>query len=402
MFAPSSIAKVRGDVMLRGVLAAMFLACAAPAWAQALHPLPPQPAGIAWPTQDWQTAPLPRDVDRAALDLAVTEAFAGRHAQMGETRAVLVVQDGRVVFERYGEGFTRDTRLNSWSVAKSITHALVGAAVLERRLTIDTPMGSPHWRAGDRRASTTWRQWLQMVDGLEYNENAPDFVNAGNARVLYGDGRRDVALWAANRPLIRDPGAHWNYSTGTTLLICDALTRLIVPEPRDVRDRRVRMRAWMNEVLFARIGADPVVEFDPQGTFYGSSLIWATARDFARFGYLYLRDGVWDGERVLPAGWVDFARTPGPDANADIYGAQWWLTPAHGPGRPDRSLITDNRMADAFSAQGFEGQIIVVVPSKDLVMVRLGLFDTGAEGWNALGDWSTRLVGAFADRPVGR
>jgi CubicO group peptidase (beta-lactamase class C family) len=113
-----------------------------------------------------------------------------------------------------------------------------------------------------------------------------------------------------------------------------------------------------------------------------------------------LRGGVWDGARVLPEGWVDFARTPGPDPNTDVYGAQWWLTPAQGPGRPDRSLITDSSMADAFSAQGYEGQIIVVVPSKDLVMVRLGLFHGGAESWDALGDWSTRLIGAFGDRPA--
>jgi CubicO group peptidase (beta-lactamase class C family) len=160
------------------------------------------------------------------------------------------------------------------------------------------------------------------------------------------------------------------------------------------------MRAWMQTSLFARIGMNPIVEFDPQGVFYGSSLYWATARDFARFGYLYLRDGVWDGRRVLPEGWVDFGRTPGPDPNTDVYGAHWWLTPPHGPGRPDRSLITDNRLADAFSAQGHEGQIMVIAPSKDLVMVRLGLFHGGAEAWDALGDWATRLIGAFGDRPV--
>jgi CubicO group peptidase (beta-lactamase class C family) len=156
----------------------------------------------------------------------------------------------------------------------------------------------------------------------------------------------------------------------------------------------------MNQSLFERIGMRALWEYDPQGVFYGSSLLWATARDYAKFGYLYLRDGVWDGERVLPEGWVDFGRTPGPAQNTDTYGAQWWLTPAHGPGRPGRSLITDNSMSDAFSAQGYEGQIIVVVPSKDLVMVRLGRFDGGAEAWDALGDWSTRLIGAFGDRPA--
>lgn len=386
--------------MLRGLFAALVLVFAASASAQGLDPLPPQPAGLAWPTREWAEAPLPDDVDHAAFDLAVTEAFAGRHPLMGETRAVLVIQGGRIVFERYGAGYTHDMRLVSWSMAKSITQALVGAAVLQGRVAIDAPMGSPHWRAGDRRASITWRQWLNAVDGLDYSENAAEVQDAGNARVLFGDGRRDVARWAASLPLIRDPGAHWNYSSAGTLLISDALTRAIVPDPRDAADRRNRMRAWMDAALFQRIGMRPVVEFDPQGVFYGSSLIWATGRDFARFGYLYLRDGVWEGERVLPEGWVDFARTPGPDVDVDIYGAQWWLTPRSGAGRPARSLITDNSMADAFSAQGYEGQIIVVVPSKDLVMVRLGLFDGGAESWDALGDWATRLIGAFGDRPA--
>ena len=200
-------------------------------------------------------------------------------------------------------------------------------------------------------------------------------------------------------PLIHDPGAHWNYNSAGTVLVADALTRVIVPDARDATDRRNRMRDWMQQSLFEPIGMHPIVEFDPSGLYYGSALVWATARDFARFGYLYLRGGEWDGTRVLPEGWVDFARTPGPDSDTDIYGAHWWLTPAEGTGRPMRSLITSPSMADAFSAQGHEGQIIVVVPSKDLVMVRLGHFDGGSEAWDALGDWATRLIGAFGDRP---
>jgi CubicO group peptidase (beta-lactamase class C family) len=384
--------------MLRVLMGAVALLFATAANAQLLYPLPSQPAGVAWPTQDWAEAPLPDDVDRAALDLAITEAFAGRHVLLGETRAVLVIQGGRLVFERYADGYSRDTRLNSWSMAKSVTHALVGAAVLEDRLAIDTPMGNPHWRAGDRRASISWRNWLHMVDGLEYSENGDSVANAGNARMLFGEGRRDTTRWGASLPLIHDPGAHWNYSSAGTLLISDALTRTIVPNPQNAIDRRDRMRAWMNTSLFDQIGVHPIVEFDPQGLFYGSSLIWMTGRDWARFGYLYLRDGVWDGQRVLPEGWVDFARTPGPAQNTDTYGAHWWLTPPTGDGRPARSLITGDEMRDAFSAQGYEGQIVVVVPSKDLVMVRLGLFTGGGEAWDALGDWSTRLIGAFGAR----
>lgn len=388
--------------MLRSVLAAAFFVFAtSAAAAQALYPLPPQPPGVAWPAQDWETAPLPADVDRAALDLAVTEAFAGVHPQMGETRAAVVVQGGRIVFERYNDGFTRDTRLVSWSVAKSVTQALVGAAVLQDRVAIDTPMGSPHWRAGDRRASITWRDWLNMVDGQDYLEiGAPSVLANDVTHMLYGRGRGDTARFAASLPLIHDPGGHWNYNSAGTILTADALTRVIVPDAQNPTERRNRMRAWMQASLFEPIGMHPVVEFDPQGLFYGSALIWATPRDWARFGYLYLRGGVWDGTRVLPEGWVDFARSPGPAANTDIYGAHWWLTPRSGAGRPQRSLITGDEMRDAFSAQGHEGQIIVVVPSKDLVLVRLGRFDGGAEAWNALGDWATSMIGAFGARPA--
>jgi CubicO group peptidase (beta-lactamase class C family) len=389
--------------MLRRTILTLVLALAAAGAARAqpqpLAPLPPQPAGLAWPTGAWAEAPLPADVDRAAFDLAITEAFAGLHEQMGETRAVLIVQGGRVVFERYADGYGRDGRLVSWSMAKSVTHALVGAAVLQGRVAIDTPMGSPHWRAGDRRASISWRQWLNMVDGQDYTEiGASSILTNDVTHMLYGEGRGDTARFAASLPIIHDPGTHWNYNSAGTILVADALTRAIVLDPRDPIDRRGRMRAWMDSSLFGVIGMHPVVEFDPGGLFYGSALVWASARDFARFGYLYLRDGVWDGTRVLPEGWVDFARTRGPDPDTDIYGAHWWLTPAHGTGAPMRSLIVDEAMADAFSAQGHEGQIIVVVPSKDLVMVRLGLFHGGTEAWDALGDWSTRLIGAFGNR----
>jgi CubicO group peptidase (beta-lactamase class C family) len=385
--------------MLRWVLAAAVCAIATAAEAQ-LYPLPSQPPGVAWPAADWETAPLPHDVDRPAHDLAVTEAFAGVHPLMGETRAVVIVQSGRVVFERYAEDYTRDTRLVSWSMAKSITQALVGAAVLQGRVSIDAPMGSPHWRAGDRRASITWRNWLNMVDGQAYREIGAQSVVANDAaRMLFGRSRGDTARFAASLPLIHDPGAHWNYNSAGTVLIADALTRAIVPRPSSTADRRNRMRAWMQTSLFAPIGMDPVVEFDSNGLYYGSALVWATARDYARFGYLYLRGGVWNGRRVLPEGWVDFARTPGPDANTDIYGAHWWLTPPHGTGRPMRSLIVEPSLRDAFSAQGHEGQIIVVAPSKDLVFVRLGRFDGGGEAWNALGDWAGRWIGAFGDRP---
>jgi CubicO group peptidase (beta-lactamase class C family) len=384
--------------MLRATFLGVVLGfvTAAAASAQQLAPLPAQPAGVPWPTTEWQTADLPTDMDRPAFDQAVTDAFSGADLGYGQTRAVVIVLHGRIVFERYASGFTQDTRLISWSMAKSVTQALVGAAVLQGRLGVDAPMGNPHWNAGDRRASITWRQWLNMVDGQQYHEiGATGVLDNGAAHLLYGEGRADTAAYAASLPLIHDPGAHWNYNSPGIVLVADALTRLVVPNPQNPTDRRDRMRAWMDQSLFGPIGMHPIVEFDPQGTFYGSALVWATARDFARFGYLYLRDGVWDGHRVLPQGWVDFARSRGSDPNTDMYGAGWWITPSHGEGSPIHATIRDNALADAFMAQGHEGQLIVVIPSRDMVIVRLGLFEDTGKSWDNLGDWMAKVIEAF-------
>jgi CubicO group peptidase (beta-lactamase class C family) len=390
--------------MLRSVFLAAVLVCAAAGLAgaqQQLAPLPPQPAGIAWPTAEWASAPLPENMDRPAFDLAMTEAFAGVNEGYGETRAVLIVQHGRIVFERYAQGYGPNMRLISWSMAKSVTQALVGAAVLQGRVSIDAPMGNPGWSASDRRAAITWRQWLNMVDGQQYHEIGADTILSNTVtHLLYGEGRGDTARFAAGLPIVHDPGTHWNYNSAGIVLVADALTRTVVPNPRNATDRRDRMRAWMDQSLFTPIGMHPIVEFDPAGTFYGSALVWATARDFARFGYLYLRNGVWDGHRLLPEGWVDFARTRGPDAHTDVYGAGWWLTPSQGVGQPMHSTIRDNALADTFSAQGHEGQMIVVVPSRDMVLVRLGHFDDALRHWDALGDWLSKVIEAFPATPA--
>ena len=138
---------------------------------------------------------------------------------------------------------------------------------------------------------------------------------------------------------------------------------------------------------------DTVVEFDPKGTYLGGSLVWASARDFAKFGYLYLRDGVWEGTQILPEGWVDFARTPGPASNTNVYGAGWWIIPDKGPLTHRQNADSEPR--DAFHAGGHEGQTIWVVPSRDLVIVRLGLMPNDGENWPALYEWNQRIARAF-------
>jgi CubicO group peptidase (beta-lactamase class C family) len=357
-----------------------------------LVPLPPQPADVPWPTETWPEGP-PAVADRAALDalLAVTD---GRRPGLGETRAIVIVHHGRIVAERYMSGFTRDTRLLSWSMAKSITHALLGIAVRDGKVDPDKPMGNPRWPAGDPRNAIPWRQFSNMIDGQDYHEiGVMDQSKNDAARMLYGIGRLDVAAFGASLPLTHAPGTHWNYNSAGVNLINDALGRVWAPGAAPA-ERRARVRDVLRGELFGPIGmtsAQP--EFDAAGTFVGGSWVYATARDWARFGLLYLRDGVWNGKRILPPGWVDFARTKTPVDDCDVYGAGFWITPASGRGKPYTAL-TPNGPRDLFNAQGHEGQLVVIVPSKDLIVVRLGLLED-LHGWRALGDWVEHLVAQF-------
>jgi CubicO group peptidase (beta-lactamase class C family) len=356
----------------------------------------PQAADVAWPTAEWPLGTLPEEMDIAAFNAAMDDAFDGQAQGLGETREIVIVRGGRLIYERAAPGYTTNTRLVSWSMAKSVTQALVGVAVAQGKIDVDAPMGSPHWAADDRRAQIPWRQWLQMTDGQRYLEiEATSIAESDASRKLFGPGRLDVARYCAGLPLIHDPGTHWNYNSCGIVLAADALTRAIVPDPASPQERRAAMMAWMRESLFDIVGMSPQPEFDASGLLYGSALIYASARDFAKFGLLYLRDGVWDGRRVLPEGWVDFARTHGTGANADIYGAGWWIAPKGGSGRPYPIYVDTGPERDGFSAQGFEGQYTLVVPSKDLVIVRLGMTPEKDLRTGALKDWMGRVARTF-------
>lgn len=357
-----------------------------------LQALPPQPEGVPWPTLDWPKGPLPDGVaDGLGRALALVGA---RDPKLGETRAVVVIHHGRLVAERYAPGFGAGTPFLSWSMAKSVTQALLGIAVRKGLVDIDQAMGNPRWNAGDPRAAIPWRHWINMTDGQDYHEiGVVDPTLNDAATMLYGRGRRDVAGFAAALPLIHPPGTHWNYNSAGINLIADALTRVLAPNASPA-ERRARVARELRDELFAPIGmtsAQP--EFDSTGLFLGSALVYATARDWARFGLLYLRNGVWDGRRILPEGWVDFARTKTPAENSDVYGAGFWVTPAVGRGKPQAAFAPDGPR-DIFLAQGHEGQIVVVVPSKDLVLVRLGLFDDFV-GWSPLGEWAVGVINLF-------
>jgi len=370
------------------LLAPLLLLLAAP-----LVPLPAQPADVPWPTQRWPTGQLPSSVDAGTL-AKLLDAVDRTDELLGETRAVVVVHRGRLVAERYRQGFGRMMRLISWSMAKSITHALVGVAARQGSLDPDQPMGNPRWAPNDARSVIAWRMWLQMVDGQGWCEiQARSPAENDSAKMLFGEGRLDAAKYAARLPLIHRPSEHWNCNSGAFILVNDALARAIAPEAATADARRSAIGAFMKRALFDRIGMAAQPEFDASGTFLGSALVYATAQDFARFGLLYLRDGIWEGSRILPEGWVDFARTPARGSDSNIYGAAFWVAPDGQPRPPYDSAILGPR--DTFQAQGWEGQLIVIVPSKDLVLVRLG--HTPDSGWLALSRWAANVVALFPD-----
>jgi CubicO group peptidase (beta-lactamase class C family) len=304
-----------------------------------------------WPTQGWPEAAPTARVNRAAIEKGLERMFAQPTPEAsGETHAVLVVHRGQIAFERYSGECGSDVPMCSWSMAKSITHALVGILVREGALDPQAPAQVPAWPAGDPRASISLEHLLRMCDGLDFAEDYVDEQISHVIDMLFGEGKADVADYATARPAAHRPGSVWSYSSGTTNIVTGILGRA-------VGGGEEGMRAFMQRELFAKLGmrsADP--RFDDAGTFIGSSFVFATARDFARFGLLYLRDGVWDGERILPAGWVDHARRATP-ASLGEYGAHWWLA-------QDGSGI--------FSANGYRGQYIVLDPSRDLIIVRLG------------------------------
>jgi CubicO group peptidase (beta-lactamase class C family) len=317
----------------------------------ALVPLPTQPAGVPWPTRSWPEGAPDPDVraDRLAgvLERAVSDA---PPADVGPTHALLVVHRGRLVAERYDAEHDRDSRLPSWSMAKSVLHALVGVLVGQGRLDPHALARVPWWPAGDPRGAITLDQLLRMSSGLRFEEEYTDPRTSNTIQMLFGEGRKDVAAFAAGFPLDHPPDRVWSYSSGTSNIVSGIVGRTVGGgEPG--------MRAFMQRELFDRIGmasADP--RFDESGTWIGSSFLFATARDFARFGLLCLRDGVWERSRLLPEGWIDYGRTPTP-GSAGEYGAHFWLA-------QDGSGI--------FSANGFRGQYTLMVPSRDLVVVRLG------------------------------
>ncbi len=353
--------------------------------------LPEQPPGVPWPTARWTEGPLPAGVDEPALAGAVDALFAAQGPSgVPNTRALLLVHDGRLVLERYADGFGRDSRFLSWSMAKTVTQAAVGVLVGEGRLALDAPAPIPAWSgADDPRRDITLRHMLQMTTGLANADRAGngDISLSFVARMLFAEGSRDVVAFAADAPSEHPAGSHWAYSTATSMLLAHLVSEA-------VGGGREATLAFLRRALFDRIGmASAVPEFDAAGNFLGGGFVWARARDWARFGLLYLRDGVWEGERVLPEGWVDLARAPGDAENSGVYGGHVWLSGDASEGQPDE---VPDAAPTAFAALGNGGQYVLVDPARNLVLVRLG--ELHGQTWPEL---TGRVGAALAAFPSG-
>lgn len=308
-----------------------------------------------------ETFPLPLEVDvcdpLAPGDSAlcarlepIAKALVDDQAYNGTPFAFVVLHDGGVVAERYRDGFNAEMPLLSWSMAKSFTNALVGIMVADSLIDLYAPLGIPEWQ-NDGRNAISLNDLMQMQSGLEWNE---DYGNSSDVNIML-HREKDMGLFALSKPLVFEPGTHWYYSSGSTNIVMRYLREKFASDEVFL--------SYIRERLFVPLSI-PKAYFEPDmsGTPIGSSYLYITARDFARFGQLYLDDGCVGDQRILPEGWVEYTATPASDSKGG-YGAFFWLN--RGGALPDAP-------EDLFSCNGHDGQQIYIIPSKGLVVVVLG------------------------------
>ncbi|CAN5764106.1 hypothetical protein BH23ACT2_BH23ACT2_01510 [soil metagenome] len=358
-----------------------------------LFSLPTQPEGVPWPTERWPEADASAvggDNDRLTRlldELVGTEA----DPVLGRSYGAAVVASGRLVGERYGRRVVQDVRsldddppyddvgpddeLRSWSMAKSIVNLAVGVATGDGAIDPAHPVGDPQWTSpGDPRGAITWEHLLTMRPGLAWTEEyydldgdrLPDVVT-----MLFGDEVADMAAFAASFCPVAQPGSDdaYTYSSGTTNILAANLQRVLGLDAAG-------MDRFLHERVLDPIGMSSArAEFDAAGTFIGSSYLYATLRDWCRFGLLAMRDGQWDGRPIVPDGWIDWSRTARSRDEELLHGAHWW---------------TWDQDQMPFGAHGFEGQRVICFPARDVVVVRLG--KTGGDHSTALNDHLTDIA----------
>lgn len=321
----------------------------------------------AWPKGDTvDLANLPAGVDRTALDKSVADAFADETPTKDiDTRAIVVVYDGRIVAERYAPGFDKGTRLLGWSESKSVTAALIGALIGDGRLNLDALAPLGEWkRAGDPRNKITLRNLLNMSSGLAFDE--PYDPGSDSTQMLFQE--HDMAAYASAKPLEHPPGTFWSYSSGTA----NILSRIVF---KAAGGTLASYEAYARAHLFDPAGMNSAMfEPDESGNFVGSSYLYMNARDWARFGLIFLDRGTINGRNIVPEEFVDFVRSPAPADLRKGYGGQFWLNGIVN-GRREFPHLPD----DMFAAEGHNDEFTAIFPSRNAVIVRLGWTVNGVE-----------------------
>jgi CubicO group peptidase (beta-lactamase class C family) len=305
-----------------------------------------------WPNGDLVKDTIFPEIDKTELESAINNTFDISGDIIKGTAAVLVIYKGEIVGEKYWseKEITAETKLWGWSMNKSIINAMIGVLVKQGKLDIEALAPVPEW-LNDKRRDITINNLMQMSSGLKWEENYGDVSDA--TIMLYREP--DTYKKAISVPFGKTPGAEWKYSSGTSNIL-SGIVRSVIGE-----DQQYHLFPYRE--IFHKIGMNSIIfETDAAGNFVGSSYSYATARDWARFGLLYYYDGIWKGDTILPKGWVDYTRTAA-KASDSQYGAQFWL---------NQSSELPDAPKDMFSCQGHRGQRVFIIPSRNLVIVRLG------------------------------
>lgn len=312
---------------------------------------------MAWPNGDLVKDTVFSEIDTVKMNSAIDAAFDKPPTYEKRTAAVVVLFKGELVAEKYDKalGITPDTRIWGWSMTKSIINAMAGVLTKQGKLDVNAVAPVPQWQK-DRRRDITINNLMHMSSGLKWDENYSDVSSATN--MLYRSD--DAYKVAIDVPYQKKPETDWNYSSGTTNIISGILRTLIGNDQS--------YHEFPYREIFNKIGASSmIIETDAAGNFVGSSYGYATARDWARFGLLYYNDGVWKGDTILPNGWVSYTRTPAVASKGE-YGAQFWL---------NKSKKLPDVPEDMYSCNGHRGQRVYIIPSRNLVVVRLGFSEEG-------------------------
>ena len=339
---------------------------------------------LQWPYGSMDTLSIPEGVDLNQIAKAMEYAFDEPITDNPRyTRAALVVYKGKIIGEKYAEGFTQNTPLLGWSMTKSVTNTLVGLRKRDGKMDIDDIANVPNWHQHpmDPRAQIKLSDLMTMTSGLDFAEDysKPSDVN----KMLWTKASAgDIAAKAQPAHPIN---THWSYSSGTTNIISQIIRRSF--------DNDQDYQVYPYKELFYPLGMySAVIEPDASGTFVGSSFMYATVRDWAKWGLLYLNDGVWRDQRILPEGWVDYSQTRTPVVKEGFYSAQFWNNAYTEPVDSEMPRYWPDVPQDAYYASGFEGQQVVIIPSLEMVVVRLGCTSDRAN-WD-VGRFLTAIVKA--------